>query len=369
MKGAKELYITYDTFNAVRDSLDVYYVEYNNEYFLSAVSDNYHYTCKISDSAEVADFESNLKSGSIVVGSQRDAVALASKANKQNKTRPKSSDGKDIVVSWPTEGSKTTVISHNWADPTTWYSKSVRVVDETCSAQGDGYHYDMSHQHIIDLYHGKITGEDFITDSDGYSYRVEVKVNDEIQTEQDPHDGVGGDFVIDYINGEITFTVQLQESDVVKATYHYENGSEWILAPDAGKVLKVSNVEVQFSADLELTDSVLFQAYGYVDVFAPQLVNNPFPSGTKIPLGNPDVYKTMQDYINDANGAYPMIPALGGAGWRGSKNAVYTFPWQYQAVTDVFSAYGMEVRISLEHDTPFNGESAVATFYCLSIDE
>lgn len=280
---------------------------------------------------------------------------------------PKTADKKIIAAMWPTEGSKTTFISPNWADPTTWYHCSVRVTDEVAAVKvADQYDiYKLVNQNVIDTCHAKLSQEDYLTDKDGNSLRVAVTVNDEAVVEVDPHTNTGA-FTVDYLLGELTFAPVLQSGDVVKVTYNYENGSCWVLAPKPGKVLKIRKVEVQFSGDIELTDTVVFEPW----------ISNPMdPGGPKIPLSaadpttTPDKIKSMMDYINDANGAYPVIPALGGEGWRGTSQPVHTFPWDYQALTDIKSAYGAEIRVRLEHDVPFGGTVAVATFYCLSVDE
>jgi len=373
MSNKKELRITYSTFKNASKGLSGYYVHFpsDNTYYLIAVSDDYVYSVSLTTSSEISDFENNYKTKFVSVGSEEDAIAKASIANRTNKVTPKTDDGKKLVSTWPTEGSKTTAISPNWCDKTTWYHNAIRVDGYVayCDNAPTYTIYDMGSLSIIDTYHGKISGEDFLKSDDGYSFRVTVKVNGVEKTEQDPHYGSGGDYTINYDTGKITFLNALTESDVVTTTYFYASGSEWVLSPLAGKTLKVSRAEVQFSDDIEITDTIIFQAYGLVDVFAPQLVNNPFPSGTKIPLGDADVMKTIMDYINDANGAYPEIPALGGGGWRGMSRKIITFPWDYQSVTDLFSSAGMEIRIKLEHDVPFNGAVATATFYCLSVDE
>lgn len=282
---------------------------------------------------------------------------------------PRTSDGKSVVVTWPTEGNKTTIVSPNWCDPTTWISHAARVVDETATDSGDHTTYTLAHDKVIDVYHGKMSNEDYFKDGGGHSYRVVVKVNGTTKTEQDPHTGTGGDYTINYAAGSVTFLSALQDGDTVTVTYHHATDSEFVLKPTSGKRLSLRRAEVQFSEDIGLTDSITFNAYGLVDVFAPQLVqNNVLPSGTMIPLGDPVVYKTMLDFINDANGAYPVIPAMGGNTWRGMSKAISIFGWDYAAMTQLVSTYGMEIRIKLEHDTPLTGTVATATFYCLSED-
>jgi hypothetical protein len=280
--------------------------------------------------------------------------------------QPKTSDGRLRVAQEKGDGKKVTLFSHDWTDPTTWTTKAVRVVDEVATDEGAHTVYDLAHVNIIDTYHGKITNEDYVKDASGNSFRVIVKVNNTTKTEQDPHYGSGGDYTINYETGKVTFLSALAAEDEVKVTYHYANGSEYVLKPSADKVLRISLVECQFSADVEITDTVVFQPWGYVDVFAPQYLQangGPYTPGTLIPLGDPIRYKSMTDYQNDAVRSYPAYPALGGSGWRGSPQEIIIFDWDYLAETPLHSAYGMEIRISLEHDVPFGGWYATATFY------
>jgi len=276
---------------------------------------------------------------------------------------PITSDGKRICSVWPTEGTRRTIITSNWCDPTGWYQKAVRVVDETAS--GSDVTWNLAHQNVIDTAHGKLTDEDFLKDADGNAYRVVVKVDGVTKTEHSPGT-TDGDYGIDYAAGTLTFLAPPAVAPLV--TYHYANGSEFVIKPLPGKVLKIVHAEVQFSADIVITDTIDFQPYGLVEVFAPQLTPDPYPAGTLLPLGDPVRYKTMMDYINEANHALPQIPALGGPGWRGSP-AINVFPWNYQAVTNLESSSGLEIRIRLLNDVPFGGSVATATFYCLSVNE
>jgi hypothetical protein len=261
--------------------------------------------------------------------------------------------------------SKKTIISHDWSDPTTWAESSVRVVEEVATDEGAHTSYALAHTNVIDTYHGKVSQEDFLLDAGAFSYRVVVTVNDVVKVEQDPHYGTGGDFTVNYATGKIVFLAALSPSDVVKVTYHYATNSTFTVRPEAGKAIKLEFAEVQFSDDVEVNDSVIFQPYGLVDVFAPQLMPG-IPSGTKIPLGNPVVYKALSDFQNDAVRSYPVYPAFGGSGWRASPRPLIVMDWDYVSSTLLRSDYGMEIRLSLQHDTPFGGWYATATFYCLS---
>lgn len=287
---------------------------------------------------------------------------------------PLTADKRLRVGTEKSDASKVQFYSHDWGDKTTWFEEAVRIVDGVGTDIGDHLTYNFSHTFFIDTYHAKITGEDFLKDSEGNSYRVVVKVDGVEKTEQDPHYGTGGDYTVDYAAGSITFLAAQDPGAVVTATYYYAASSLFTIKPQAGKKLLLEMVEVQFSQGIDLRDSVVFQAYGYVDIFAPQLLDTadppgPYPSGTQIPLGDPIVYKSMRDYMNDAQRSYPSYPALGGSSWRGIQSPSYILDWDYLRGTLLVSSWGMEIRVYLAHDTPFTGGFATATFYCSSEDE
>lgn len=278
----------------------------------------------------------------------------------------KNSRGLQRIEIVPPEASRSDIISINWCDPTTWYQSSVSIEEEVLVDTGDATIFDAYYANIIDVNHGKITGERTLS----ATYGPVLTVDGYAKMENSP-DAYDGDYSIDYSNGKVIFNSALGGSPEVLMSYHYSTDSTWTIAPEAGKTLRVTDVEVQFSADnIEITDTVSFQAYGLVDVFAPQLIPS-IPSGTKIPIGEPTVYQTMYDFINDAQLAYPDIPKMGGSSWRGMKGPIHIFRWHYKerGTTDLKSSLGMEIRIKLENDIPFGGDVAVATFYATSEDE
>jgi len=279
---------------------------------------------------------------------------------------PKTDDGIGRVAIEKTTVSRKTLYTHDWTDPTTWYEQSVRVVDEVATNTGDNQSYQLSHNNIIDNYHGKVSEEDSLVDSDNHSYRVSLSVNGyDGYIEQDPHYGVGGDYTVNYQDGYINFIYTLDSSDEVKVTYHYENGSRYTIAPTSGKDLKIMLAEVQFSTDVIMTDSVHFDTYAYASVFAPHLG---LPPGTKIKIQG-IVYKGMKDFYNDAVRAYPKMSAIGGTDWRSANFDMVVLDWDYVSAATLRSLYGMETRVFLEHDKPLEGSFGTATFYCTSEDE
>lgn len=278
--------------------------------------------------------------------------------------------GKPRVQVDPPEGSRVDVVSPNWCDKTTWYANSVVVQDETLVDSGDGLTFNSANENWIDTTHGKLTDEDTLS-----ADCVPVVKANSVEKTIDAPFGVGGDgdFSINYGTGSVTF--HSAPALPVTASYRHQNGSEWTVKPKAGKCLRLTTVEVQFSRNAELKDTVIFQAYGFVEHFAPSLLDTatppgPYPAGTLIPIGTATTYKTMMDYINDASGAFPEIPAMGGTP-RGTSQPIQIFQWPYdkRASTDLCSATGMEIRISLESNQVFSGDFAVATFYGISEDE
>lgn len=335
-------------------------------------TDEYVYITRIVDDTWL-DFDANFPVGTRVAVARRDdAFANIVGLGNVPKSR-KTSDGKTIVSTWPTEGSRKTVITANWADKSTWYYDSAYVEADLTTPTVSGTAYQLSNTTVVDTVHGKITGEGSLTRADGKPFLVSVSGTvsgtTNVFTEVDPHTGVG-DFTLDYTTGTLTFNPTIDIDTEVRATYCTPTSSTFIFGPTPGKTLMVKDVEVQFSMNLEITDTVTFEAYGFVDVFAPHLLQSnggPLPSGYKIPLSK-TTYKTMMDYVNEASGSLPVITKLGGTSWRGMPDDVVVFPWNYQAMTALSSAAGMEVRIKLEHDIPFEGDVATVTFYCLSED-
>jgi len=275
--------------------------------------------------------------------------------------QPRTSDGRVRTATSKPDSSSVTIYSHDWTDRTTWYSESARIVDEIATDSGDHLVYTLAHGSVIDTYHGLFTGEDYLKDASGNSYRAVVKVDDAVKVEQDPHYATGGDYTINYATGAITFLSAQNPAHEVKVTYNHAVTSGFIVKPAIGKKLIIDVAEVQFSDDVVPTDTVIFQPQGYAGVFAPQLG---LPPTTLLPLGDPVKYKSMSDYQNDALRAYPMYQPIGGSGWRGMPKGVAIYDWDYLREKTLYSSYGMQIHISLEHDEPFGGYYGTATFYC-----
>ena len=281
---------------------------------------------------------------------------------------PRTMDGRPRMSAEKNSAAKQNFFSHDWADPTTWYEQSVYVAGEVAVDSGDHLTFDLANKKIIDTYHGKITQEDALLDAAGRSYRVAATVNGSPKVEQDPFYGTGGDFTVDYDQGKIVFLAPQPSGATVAVTYHYEHGSRFTVKPSPGMRLTLEQAEVQFSTDLDLRDTMIFEAFGVADHFLTPSQMGAYGiapnTGAMISIQK-FVYKTFSDFQNDAFKAYPIYPAMGLPGnWRSQIQPVTVFDWDYVSSLELCSSKGMEIRMYLEHDEPCVGWMATATMYC-----
>ena len=283
---------------------------------------------------------------------------------------PVNSAGAPIVQTTWREGTAADFITHNLCDKTTWYTDSVQVVDEALTDSGDGLTWNSANTYWICVTCGKVPQEHRLQPT----YAATIKVDSVVMTESPPTTTTG-DYQINYATGDVTFN-STQVGNTVEATYSYAQTSVFYVTPTADHTLRLTAVEVQFTDDTDLTDSVRFDIEGFVHSFVPSATvddvspnyTTSFPTGFRIALGSPTIYKTMLDFIAEAQRAYPAIPALGGTSWRGCQVPIFVMRWPYQedATRDLVASKGMRVKISLETDTPFGGTAAVATLYAVS---
>lgn len=263
---------------------------------------------------------------------------------------PRTDDNVPLFAPSPRTGTELITTTHNLADPTTWYTTSERVEDATLTDSGDGLTFE-SGEVWIDLTHGKLFDEDAIVADVAHGFEVVVKVNGVEKTERAPFATSGGDFVVDYRNGKVTFASS-QAGATVTATFSKMVDSVFALVPLSGKRIDIEEVEAQFSSDVEMNDSIVFEVWAY----------NPADLPNKVRVDRTR-YKTFKNFIDEALGSYPVIPAIGGPSNRGALHPIYGFPFRYGTIRSLSSAMGIELRVRLENDVPFGGEHATATFY------
>jgi len=234
------------------------------------------------------------------------------------------------------EGSSTLLVSHDWCDRTTWWTDSVRVLNETLDDSGNGIDFTSPNNKVnwIDLVSGKVAYEDNWADD----YRVLVYVDDELVTEG---------FTIDYALGKITFD-SAQTGKTVKATYSYENGSTWKISPESGKILKILGTTIKYSENVSLSENQHFS----FQLFAGDT-----------PYLPPTLYKQMKNFMECAVGDVRHVPAHGDIA-----NDMIELDFDYMTSKDLTSVYGLNIRVKVSNDEPIGGEWACVQAKCLSLD-
>lgn len=286
------------------------------------------------------------------------------------------SDGTLIVATTKTDFQEVRIISSNFCDKTTWYGDSVRVENERLiQTDAVGKMFGGKYRGWIDLQHGKVPQEDKIPNVTSYYPIIKVYNADGEEIDgymQKDFDTLIGDYDINYRTGIITFDEPISSDGYVEASYSYATKSTTYIRPNTGKKLDIIRAEVQFTQDVEVLDTAVFESFVYASVVESALG---LPFGTlggnsvKLQAKSPTKYKTAADYVAEANGNYAPAPAFGGSGWRGLKSNIITLPFDYETVIPMLDSQGTEIRVYLEDDREFEGTYATVTFYCQSIDE
>lgn len=283
----------------------------------------------------------------------------------------KDSIGNIKITSQPRSGSGLTYISHNFCDSKTWWMNAIKHTDITLSPKVGGVYdvYSFAHN-LIDTGNGKITFEDRPMDVLNNEYiRPVIKKNGAtIEFNPVPSTGVGGNsYSINYITNEITFTPALISTDVVTATYYSVNDSTAVIKPLPSKKLRIEKVECQFSKNIDFGNRwLVFQPYVYLTAY-----------GVPVAYGDPAIYKSIKDYMNESNNSsFTVIPSTGEL-----TQDVYSFVWQYPASKDLLyntNATLAEFRVYVYNPSTGSktdsmvavgggvAEYATVTFYCLS---
>jgi hypothetical protein len=241
-----------------------------------------------------------------------------------------------VIAHTKESGDCPAISSHNFCDRLSWFGDSVRVTGETLSLQS-GTTYGSSHVNWIDMTHGRYYGEDWL----GGVYDPVIYVDGVEQT---------SGFTIDYAAGTVTF--ESSPSGAVTADYSYENGSTYYLRPSAGKVLFIEHTEAQFSVDVLINKSVVFEVWGY----------NPSDIPNKMRYKQIK-YKNGKDFMNTANKGH-VLPAFSEL----TKESL-VFPYDYAKMTPLLSSQGIEVRVYIQDHQPYNSELGTVTFYTFQEDE
>lgn len=268
---------------------------------------------------------------------------------------PRNVEGVPLLTEEPRIGRELIMVTHDFCNPTTWYTNSQRV---TCIMTGSTPWLTFSgpHKNWIDMEHGNMFDEDSLASDVDHHYSTSVWIGTTLKEPRDPFASFGGDYEIDHRNGHIIFYAPVVEQPVT-ASYSYATDSTWVLKPDDGSKLNIEVAEAQFGVDMTMNDSIEFQIWVY----------NPYDLPNKVQY-DATVYKTVRNLIDEALGSYPLVKAFGGP-LRGISADVYGFPFRYGTVRSLLSSQGVELRVRLKNDNAFSGSYATATFYCTVHDE
>lgn len=297
---------------------------------------------------------------------QEDVTAFAEQSN-----------GAILVAQVGRLGRSMTHATHDFGDPTTWYSQAVAVVGDPLVDSGDGLTFTSSNQNWIDVTHGKVLAERRLA----ASFPVVVYINGTPATPRAPFAAAGGDYVVDYAAGTVTFEVS-QAGQTVTADYHRADGSAWKMIPAAGTSHDIEDAELQFTDGTTWNDTIIREILMRASDAVANGLNIQNRNGTQTPLDASDLvsnggavpdadlvvvdaklFDSIQQLIDDVRGSYPEVPALSG-GPRGSTAKIHGFPFWYSSVNVLQASKGMEMHICLENDQPFTGGRVTVSFYC-----
>lgn len=271
------------------------------------------------------------------------------------------SDGFMQTISQPRPGVEKYVFSHNFCNATSWFDNADAVSNFEMTNSGDLTTWNTGSTHVnwIDLKHGHLFDEENILAAQPELAAVIEVSNDDGETWVEKTENtwrkVDGDFSINYTDGTITFNSALSFGARVRASFYKARETySWIIAPAAGKKLKVLYVELQFTSDLDFNNIVEYEIWGY----------NPYDLPNKMMYAS-RIYKRIQDFFLESTGPYPVMPAFGGES-AGLSSGLITLPFKYLAYRELKSSEGAEVRVKLRDPGALGGEFAAITFYCLT---
>lgn len=268
-----------------------------------------------------------------------------------NGLTPRNSYGVPLSVPTPRTGTELILTTHNFCDPTTWYTTSSRVTTATLTDSGNGLTFTSAHTNWIDMTHGKLWDEDALCADVGHGYAVVVTSDGAAKTQRAPFATTGGDYTVNYAAGTITFASS-QTGKAVVASYSRMVDSVFSIVPDEDSRIDVESAKAQFSANVVINDTVDFEIWAY----------NPddLPNKARVKITS---YKRMSNFFDEALDSNAEVPAIGGSA-RGAQVAQTCLHFRYGTIRPMYASQGVELRVRLRNDQAFDGEHALAVFYC-----
>lgn len=277
-------------------------------------------------------------------------------------------DGNVRVSEQPRVGTEIVKVTHDLGDPCTWHQNAVQVTDEVAVDSGDGLTFNLAHDFIIDLRHGRVLEEDAINDGDAYN--VVVKVDSVTKTEHTPlkvtfdvddnptFSPDDADYRVDYEKGQIVFATS-QSGKTVEVSYYYADGFTYIAEPPADTEWEIIYAEAQVDETIVPVSNVTQAIYAYIDVGDGL---NWYPVATK-------TYKGLLDFAKEAVDGTPEMPAMGNALNPRSINKMRIFHFNYVTKATIRGSGSpsgqpkMQFRLLLSDDMHWRGGSCTLTLY------
>jgi hypothetical protein len=158
------------------------------------------------------------------------------------------------------------------------------------------------------------------------------------------------DYWIDYDNHQVIFEVAPESNPTID--YMLVQDSVFEVAPTTGKMLRIKNVESQYSDDHRIVDIPIAEFLIYGNNVAKQVK-----------------YPGIKSMIDESNKSYPMIPKT----QLPQGETVYSpfdlpensrpIIWEYMTAGDLKSSLVMKFKTYLENNIPLDGTYATTTIY------
>jgi hypothetical protein len=270
-----------------------------------------------------------------------DTVTIVSTTQIAEEFTLKDKYGIQAVAQYPSALSAFDSVSHDFADPCTWWQNAVIVSNETLTTT-DNLTYSFAHPYVTNAH--KV-----IDTSKLPSTKIlQVLVN-----------GSSIDYTdisivssIDWTNGTITFAAS-QVGKTITASYSYTdmtaaNRSTWTLTPDPNTVIAITGARVKMSKNL---------VYHSPTVFNIKINPAIIPSG----LAAQKIYYGLRDFVGFSS-RWEVMPAIGDF----TSDIVHLL-YDYQGSIMLDASLGMYAELSLSTNIPHEGEIGLVTFQCVKI--
>lgn len=308
-----------------------------------------------------------------------------------------------VVSIAPPIGEQIYYTTHDFGDPTTWYSNSIKKTsyalypDEATGETLWRAHVDehnLSSDYIvnwIDAMHGKLTNEE--TELSEYFVQITVDGVSQNILYNDLSGFSWGDDLNDYYpfdfeasSGSVRFYSEPHSGAVVRATfYHLDPAlqgspvhmqSAYRVKVPEGKKIIIQRAEVLATKGVRLNTPLIFDAFvnnPYYNDANPISISNPpmipIDVATGGALNSRKTFKNFQDILMESTGNFPIIPGGFAEGPRGSSVDLLQVPWNWTQAKAFRAIDHVEIWVYNRSDIPMSNGFVGATFYCEIYDD